>query len=161
MTTSAFNKCVDGLADNLYRFVLKNIRQEDKAMDIVQDTFEKAWRKVDRIEADKAKAYLFRTAYTTMLDQIRKDKFETELEVVKDDPATKGAQYSDLSEILEQAIQKLPDIQRSVIMLRDYEGYSYEEIGEVTGLNESQVKVYIYRGRKKLQQYIGSIEAVI
>ena len=50
---------------------------------------------------------------------------------------------------------------RSVILLRDYEGYSYNEIAEITGLNEAQVKVYIYRGRLFLKKYIGSIETVI
>ncbi|MFN3343931.1 MAG: RNA polymerase sigma factor, partial [Flavobacteriales bacterium] len=70
-------------------------------------------------------------------------------------------QYSDLKEILNEALQKLPEIQRSVVMLRDYEGYNYEEIGEITNLNESQVKVYIFRARKFLKEYIGSMEAVI
>ena len=72
-----------------------------------------------------------------------------------------NSQYSDLKEILNEALNQLPEIQRSVIMLRDYEGYSYEEIGEITSLKEAQVKVYIFRGRKFLKEYIGSIEAVI
>jgi RNA polymerase sigma-70 factor (ECF subfamily) len=46
-------------------------------------------------------------------------------------------------------------------MLRDYEGYSYEDIEQITGLNESQVKVYIYRGRVSLKNYIGKIENVL
>lgn len=46
-------------------------------------------------------------------------------------------------------------------MLRDYEGYSYQEIGEITGLSESQVKVYIYRARVFLRKYIGKMEVVI
>jgi RNA polymerase sigma-70 factor (ECF subfamily) len=70
-------------------------------------------------------------------------------------------QYKGLNEILEQALKRLPEIQRSVILLRDYEGYSYQEIGEITGLNESQVKVYIYRGRLALKKFIGSMEAVL
>ena len=55
----------------------------------------------------------------------------------------------------------MPEIQRSVVMLRDYEGYSYDEIGEICNLNESQVKVYIYRARLFLKEYIGSMERVI
>jgi RNA polymerase sigma-70 factor (ECF subfamily) len=62
---------------------------------------------------------------------------------------------------LDKALNTLNEIQRSVILLRDYEGYSYEEIGEITGLNESQVKVYIYRARLALKQYIGSLENVL
>jgi len=70
-------------------------------------------------------------------------------------------QYTDINEILHKAIEKLPDIQRSVLLLRDYEGYSYKEIGEITELNESQVKVYIYRARMFLKDYIGDLEKVI
>ena len=70
-------------------------------------------------------------------------------------------QYKGLDEILEQALSRLPDIQRSVILLRDYEGYSYEEIGQITGLNASQVKVYIYRGRLSMKRFIGSMESVL
>jgi len=69
--------------------------------------------------------------------------------------------YSDIKEILDEGLRRLSEIQQSVILLRDYEGYSYEEIGEITGLNESQVKVYIYRARVFLKNYIGQIERVI
>ena len=69
--------------------------------------------------------------------------------------------WSDLKNILNEALERLSDVQRSVILLRDYEGYSYEEIGQITGLNESQVKVYIYRARLFLKEYIGSPDNVI
>jgi len=83
------------------------------------------------------------------MDDIRSDRFNH------------SDQYSDLNEILHQAISQLPEVQRTVILLRDYEGYSYEEIAEITGLNESQVKVYIFRGRLFLKNYIGKPERVI
>jgi RNA polymerase sigma factor (sigma-70 family) len=70
-------------------------------------------------------------------------------------------QYSDLNEILHEALDRLPPVQKSVIMLRDYEGYSYEEIEKITGLNESQVKVYIYRGRLALKEYLVKMEYVV
>ena len=58
-------------------------------------------------------------------------------------------------------MEKLPEVQKSAILLRDYEGYSYKEIGEILELQESQVKVYIFRARKFLQNYLKSIETVI
>ena len=70
-------------------------------------------------------------------------------------------QTPDLQQVLHNAVNRLPEIQRTVVLLRDYEGYSYEEIGEITGLNESQVKVYIFRARAYLKSYIGSLEKVI
>ena len=66
-----------------------------------------------------------------------------------------------MQETLHNALDQLPDIQRTVILLRDYEGYDYAEIGKITDLKESQVKVYIFRARKKLKQILVSVEAVL
>ena len=67
----------------------------------------------------------------------------------------------DLKQVLDAGLATLPDIQRSVVLLRDLEGYNYEEIAEITGLNLPQVKVYIYRGRAALKEYIGKLELVL
>jgi len=71
------------------------------------------------------------------------------------------SQYTDLNEILHKALDLLPEQQKSSVMLRDYEGYSYKEIGEITGLSEAQVKINIYRGRVALKNFIGKIETVL
>ncbi|NJM16278.1 MAG: hypothetical protein HC896_13690 [Bacteroidales bacterium] len=55
----------------------------------------------------------------------------------------------------------MPEVQRTLILLRDYEGYSYNEIASITGLTEAQVKVYIFRGRVALKSFIGNIQTVI
>ncbi|HCA83103.1 MAG TPA: RNA polymerase sigma factor [Flavobacteriales bacterium] len=161
MTTQEYNQSVDQFSDNLYRFALKNMRDEEKAKDIVQDTFERLWMKVTDVNFEKVKSYLFTTAYNAMVDLSRREKKVGEYNETKVRRMGHNEQYSDLKEILNEALQKLPEIQRSVVMLRDYEGYNYEEIGEITNLNESQVKVYIFRARKFLKEYIGSMEAVI
>ena len=161
MTVTEFNTCVDQYADNLYRFILKNLRDEDKAKDVVQDTYEKLWLKVSEVESTNAKSYMFTTAYRTMIDLIRQDKKQGSIEEAERQVLGHSKQYSDLKEILNEALSKLPEIQRSVIMLRDYEGYHYNEIGVITGLTEAQVKVYIFRGRQFLKNYIGKAENVI
>jgi RNA polymerase sigma factor (sigma-70 family) len=161
MTTAQYNQCVDTYADGVYRFILKNIRDEEKARDIVQDSFEKMWVKVADISKEKARAYLFTTAYRTMIDVIRRDSRQAAFDegVFRETAYHDG--YSDLKEVLQRAVAQLPEKQRSVIMLRDYEGYSYQEIGEITGMNESQVKVYIYRARVFLKNYIRSMDMVL
>ena len=63
MTVSEFNTCVDNYSDNLYRFILKTIRDKDIAKDLVQDTYEKLWLKVSDVESTNAKSYMFTTAY--------------------------------------------------------------------------------------------------
>ncbi len=162
MTAAEYNNCVNAYADGLFRFILKNIKDEEKARDIVQDTFEKIWIKVNEVEFSKAKSYLFTAAYHTMIDAIRKEKKASDIDDISEyehSSTTNG--FNDLKKVLNNALMKLNDIQRSVILLRDYEGYSYEEIGEITGLNESQVKVYIYRARVFLKEYIGSLDQVL
>lgn len=161
MTLSEYNTCVDLHSDGLYRFILKQIRDKDVARDIVQDTFEKMWRKVDQIENEKSKSYLFTTGYHTMIDYTRRAKKQGSFNEVNENQLGHEKNYSDLKEILNEALDKLPEIQKTVILLRDYEGYDYAEIGEITNLSESQVKVYIFRGRQFLKNYIGKMEVVI
>jgi RNA polymerase sigma factor (sigma-70 family) len=161
MNAREYNHSVDLYSDNVFRFILKNIRDEDRARDIVQDSFEKLWRNAENVNFEKVKSYLFTTAYHTMIDVLRKDKRHTFMEDYQVPEDTHDEQYSDLAEILNAAVKRLPDIQRSVIILRDYEGYSYQEIGDITELSEAQVKVYIYRARVFLKNYIGKMEVVL
>lgn len=161
MNSEQYNESVDLYADGMFRFILKNIKDEDKARDIIQDSFEKLWRNIENVNHQKVKSYLFTTAYHTMIDLIRREKRKEDFENVDVKKYSHSDQYSDLKEILDAALEKLSDIQRSVILLRDYEGYSYAEIASITDLTVSQVKVYIYRARKYLKQYIGSIETLV
>ena len=162
MTTAEYNSCADLYSDGVYRFILKNIKDRDTAQDIVQESYVRMWERVKEVAYEKARAYLFTTAYHTMIDHIRKNQRLSSLddsytETHDESPGT----YNDLKEVINEAVAKLPEIQRSVIMLRDYEGYSYEEIGEILQLNDSQVKVYIFRARTFLKQYIGSLDLVL
>jgi RNA polymerase sigma factor (sigma-70 family) len=161
MTAAEYNLCVDNHADGVYRFILKNLGDEEQSRDVVQEAFTRLWEKRRDVEGDKAKSYLFTTAYHHMIDVIRKAKRQTRLEEYHTSHMTFESPGIDLKEVLNEAVERLPEIQRTVVLLRDYEGYSYEEIGNITGLNESQVKVYIYRARVFLKNYIGSLQNVI
>lgn len=161
MTIKEYNKTVDLFADGVFRFILKNLGDTESSNDIVQESFVRLWDKHKDVEFEKAKTYLFTSAYHIMIDMIRKEKNKKKYSENASLESFAKNDFSDLSEILNKAVAQLPEIQRTVVMLRDYEGYSYEEIGKITGLNESQVKVYIYRARKTLKQYIGSMDVVI
>jgi RNA polymerase sigma factor (sigma-70 family) len=162
MTIAEFNYCVDQYSDGLYRFVLKNIRDEAAAKDIIQDTYEKMWVKHDDITSGKAKSYLFTAAYHTLIDYTRRQKKKADYDEIEEEVTMlSNNTYTDLKENLEWALQQIPEVQRSVILLRDYEGYNYDEIGEITGLSESQVKVYIYRGRLALRKLIGNPQVLV
>jgi RNA polymerase sigma factor (sigma-70 family) len=153
MTINEYNKCVDLYSDNVYRFAMKSVRDEDTANDLVQDTFMRLWQHVDKVNLETAKPYLFKIANNLMIDLYRKNKF-VDSNPIDSEKYSYSQEYSDLKEQLDKALDNLAQIQKTVIMLRDYEDYSYEEIGQITGLSESQVKVYIYRARKNLKDYL-------
>jgi RNA polymerase sigma-70 factor (ECF subfamily) len=161
MTVKDYNRAVDEYADAVYRFIRADLRDDDRSHDIVQDSFEKLWKHVAEIEYPVVKSWLFSTAYHTMIDIIRKEKRMTGFEETSEADLLTDSQYNDLNEILHAALERLPEQHRSAVLLRDYEGYSYKEIGEITGLTEAQVKINIYRGRMALKNYIGKIETVI
>ena len=148
MTVQDFNNCVDNYADGVYRFIVKNIGHEADAQDIVQTSFEKLWVNREKVEAEKVKSYLFTVAYHQMIDHIRKDKKKSttdNFEEVKGH--TNTSSNAELKQILLRAINELNPTQKSLVLLKDYEGYSYHEIGEIMNLSESQVKVYLHRAR--------------
>jgi RNA polymerase sigma factor (sigma-70 family) len=161
MTVKEYNRSVDEFSDSVYRFIRANLKDEERANDIVQDSYEKLWRNVNGIEYPVVKSWLFTTAYHTMIDIIRKEARMTLLDDSDSHDWISEPQYSDLNEILHLALERLPENQKSLVLLRDYEGYSYKEIGEITGLSEAQVKINIYRGRVALKNFIGKIETVI
>lgn len=161
MTLDQYNIAVDAHADGIYRFAVKHLRDTDIAKDVVQESFARLWQKVDAVDGTKAKSYLFTTAHHIMVDEVRKGGRSARMEDRHEDLQWGSQGQPDLKEVLDAALATLSEVQRSVVLLRDLEGYSYEEIAELTRLNITQVKVYIYRGRTALKEYIGKLENVI
>lgn len=160
MTEKEYNECVTLYADNVYRFIVKNLRHEADAQDVVQTSFEKLWVNRDNVDYTKSKSYLFTIAYNQMIDHIRKVKRIVLKEEINPLAQVTTEQPNQLKKALNEALAKLNETQRSLVMLKDYEGYSYMEIAEIMDLNESQVKVYLHRARLVLRDYIVKMENV-
>jgi RNA polymerase sigma factor (sigma-70 family) len=160
MTEREYNQCVNQYADNVYRFIVKNLRHEEDARDIVQTAFEKLWRNREAVETEKSKSYLFTVAYNQMIDHIRKNKRIQLKEDFSEDGRVQHTNTGNLKKTLMDALNRLNETQKSLVMLKDYEGYSYEEIGKIMSLTESQVKVYLHRARLTLREYLVSPENV-
>src|SRR5882757_934545 len=161
MTEKEYNECVRLYADNVFRFILKNLRQEEDARDVVQSAFEKLWKNRQGVEAAKSKSYLFTIAYHQMIDHLRKTKRIQLREEFREETRVSDKPVHNLKKVLEEALSRLNETQRSLVLLKDYEGYSYSEIGQITGLNESQVKVYLHRARIQLKNYLVKLENLI
>ena len=160
MTNEEYNICVNELADRVFRFVIKNIRQEADARDIVQQSFEKLWVKHETVAFEKAKSYLFTTAYHTLVDWTRKNKRVDIVENVPEVSMKNQHHNFELKDTLNNALKQLSAIQKRVVLLRDYEGYSYKEIAGITNISEAQVKVYIFRARKNMHKILTQMEKV-
>ena len=135
MTDLEFNICVDDYSDGVYRFILKISKNKEDTRDIVQTAFEKLWVNREKVKTLKAKSYLYTVAYHLMIDQLRKeskiimtDSFDENANAI-----TQGS--SELKQLLLEAINNLNPTQKSLILLKDYEGYSYQEIGEIMQLS--------------------------
>jgi len=161
MTEKDYNNCVDLNADGVYRFIVKNIQHNEDARDIVQTAFEKLWVNRNSVDPLKAKSYLFTVAYHQMIDHIRADK---KMNLTNNyEEANANATYQnnhELKQVLLRAINELNPTQKSLVLLKDYEGYSYQEIGEIMNLSESQVKVYLHRARLLLKTKLSHFEKV-
>lgn len=161
MTEREYNECVNQYADNVYRFIVKNLKHEEDARDVVQSAFEKLWINRQEVETAKSKSYLFTIAYHQMIDHIRKSKRTVLRDDFREEVKVYDKPMHNARKILQEALARLNETQRSLVMLKDYEGYNYEEIGKIMNLNESQVKVYLHRARVQLKKYLVSPEQVI
>jgi RNA polymerase sigma factor (sigma-70 family) len=154
LTKDEYNIAVKEHANALYGFGLKFLRDSENAQDIVQDVFEKLWVNRSAVEFGKAKSWMFTTAYHAILNFIKRRK---RMDYDSDGLPEKGTSTKlefVLNEVVERAISILPPLQKSIILLRDLEGYSYQEIGEILEISDSQVKVYLFRARNKIKKQL-------
>lgn len=160
MDAKSYNACVHEWADALFRFACKTTGNEEDARDIVQSSFEVLWQKKESVAPEKGKAFLFQVAYNQSVDMYRKKgRIQYQEELKHGD--SHNPSNPDLKRVLERALAQLDDQARALVLLKDYEGYRYEEIARITGLSDTQVKVYLHRARKTLKQYLVSVENII
>lgn len=154
MNNKEYNQVVKTHSNNLYRFILKMLKNKDCANDIVQDAFIKLWQNLKDVDFNKAKAWLFTTARNQTLNQLKRDKrIDSMSHHTFNEPYSSNTDF-ELKELIDKSLDQLPEIQKSIILLRDLEGYDYKEIGEILNLSESQVKVYLFRGRQKIKEIL-------
>jgi len=160
MDAKEYNDCVKQWADALFRFAWKCSRHKEDARDLVQNAFEILWTKKETVSPEKAKAFLFQIAYNQSVDLFRKkQRMPLSEPPILSDFSPPG--HPDLKRILDKAFEQLDTQAKALVLLKDYEGYSYEEISGITGLSLTQVKVYLHRTRKQLKQYLISVEHII
>ena len=162
MDRSQYNQCVEQYADLLFRFAFSSLRNREQAEDVVQESFARVWERLNTVDYDKAKSYLFTIAHHAIIDEVRQRQCLTNIDSCQvEDLKSSPAPYPDVNDILHKTLATLPEAQRNAVLLRDYEGYSYQEIGEITGMTEAQVKINIFRARSTLKNKLKSIDNLI
>ncbi len=154
MTEKEYNIAVKTLSHRLFGYVFKSLRDREDSNDIVQDSFMKLWENKHKVDPAKAKAWLFTTAHNALINFVKKRGRSTSLDALNIDRGKEDKHAFELKDIIDMALSKLPEQQKTIVLLRDYEGYNYSEIGKILKLNESQVKVYLFRARKKIKEQI-------
>lgn len=158
MEQSVYTNIVRENQVGLMRYALNFLGSTDDARDIVQDVFEKLWLHSERIDVEKAKGWLYTAAHNTMLNFIKRRNRISYMQSVQLEGGSCEDRFTfESNEIIEKTVSMLPPLQKSILLLRDLEGYSYEEIGSMLELNPSQVKVYLFRARLKVKNQLKTI----
>jgi RNA polymerase sigma factor (sigma-70 family) len=147
------------LKEKLYRFALRILANEIDAEDVVQETFVKVWQKSEQLEGiENKEAWCMTVARNLAIDKIRARKKVMSSDIdgfhfLSDHHPTpdRRMENQESLNLVMDKLNSLPEHQREIIHLRDIEGYTYKEIGEMTGYSEEQVKVNLFRARQKLK----------
>jgi RNA polymerase sigma-70 factor (ECF subfamily) len=155
MTNKDYNDCVSKYSDDVYRFVVYSGMDKDSAKDIVQDAFVSLWQKHSEIDVERSKSYLFSTAYNMVGSYFRHEKVVRQYaEGVVEETVTDMDRSYENKDYLYKALNNIPQVQKSALVLKDIEGYSYKEIAEMLELTIQQVEVYIFRARVALKKQL-------
>ena len=152
MTANEYNKCVNAYADGMYRFAVSMISDMVEAEDVVQLVFERFWKRHADVQFEAAKTYLFTSVNRACIDYFRRKKTSRNtIELKPEHDANVSGHNYDTKQLVQEMLSHLTEDQKRLILLRDYEGYSYKEIAEMMNVTEGQVKTNLFRTRKKLQ----------
>ena len=172
----AYNILVDRYRDAVYSVALRYMRRIDLADDVTQDAFLRAYDALDTFRNEEGrgfKSWLLRIAANRALDVLRYEgrRPASSLDAALDnedsswEPETRAGHPVDLAEQaalqrhLESALGELPEDQRLAVILFDVEGYSYEEIAEISGVAVGTIKSRLHRGRGRLREILNEDEA--
>lgn len=154
-----YQQAIEQHRKRIYSFAHYSLRKSVDAEDVTQEVFIKLWQHWQKIDHEKLGAWLMRVAHNAVIDHVRRrqpirenvDEYaDVEVQTEHYDSGIEIDQAT-FKQSLQAAIKDLDEPFRSIIIMRDIQGLSYAEMQATLNLNESQVKVYLHRGRRKLR----------
>jgi len=156
-----FLKWVDAYQDQAWTLARYLLKDPAEAEDACQEAFVKLWHHQDRIDADKIRPWLMRVTRNLCLDRLRRRHPTEEWQEWQQPDDSHGPmqdlQQHELGEWLKHSINGLTEPYRSLVVLRDVQQHSYEEVANVLELSLTQVKVYLHRARKQLREQLAEV----
>ena len=164
----AFNELLGAHERRMYAVALRMCGNAEDAQDCLQEAMLRVWRAISGFKGQSSfSTWVYRITMNTCLDELRKRKNRpnTSLDTLVEagwsppdegDTPEKHALRREARQSLEGFIQELPEDMRAAVVLRDIQGYAYEEIAEILGANVGTVKSRISRGREKLREKISA-----
>ncbi len=161
MDARHYNDCVKQWSDGLFRFARRCTGSAEDAQDAVQTAFAALWEARERVEVQSAKAWLFQVAYRQSVSAFKHNRRQVSEAVLEEKGVSPDDARRQVQQTLNEALYRLDEQSRALVLLKDLEGYKYEEIAGITGLTDAQVRVYLHRARKQLKEHLVSVEAVL
>lgn len=157
---ASFSFLVEKYQNMVFTLAMKMLKHREESEEVSQDTFIKAYKSLSKFHGEsKFSTWLYRIAYNTCLDSIKKNtKYNSNVEIneitsnqiFQAENVFDSLEHKERSEIIQKCMNKLPDDERALIHLFYFEELSLKEIVDVTSLTEGNVKVKLFRARKKL-----------
>lgn len=164
--TQAFSKLVDEYKDLVFTLAIRMLKNREEAEEVSQDTFIKAYKSINKFQGDsKLSTWLYRIAYNTSLDRIKKNKKYlkdipidefTEREVKSIDNALDNLITLEKNQAIKNCIEKLPSDDSALMTLYYFDELSLKEMSEILNLTANNIKVKLFRCRKKLATILKS-----
>jgi len=160
----AFSSIVERHKDNVYNLALKICGNREDAEEVAQDSFVKAFRALSSFKGKSSFAtWLYRIVYNTSMTFVRKNKLDILrleefpvdcVDFIRSNAMEEEAEIEYMKILLSYAMQKLDHEDRAIVTMHYYQDLSYSEICSITGLSRSNIKVRLFRTRKKMQEII-------
>lgn len=158
--TNAFTVLVDRYKDLVFTLALRMVKNREEAEEVSQDTFIKVYKSLNRFKGDsKFSTWIYRVAYNTCLDRLKKNKRQeytvaideyTEHQVKTLENALDALEEQEKQLAIKKCLEMLPSEDSFILTLYYFEELSLDEISKITGLKPNNVKVKLFRSRKKL-----------
>jgi len=160
----AFSAIIERYQDNVYNLALKICGNREDAEEIAQDSFIKVFRSLRSFKGRSSFAtWLYRIVYNTSITFVRKNKLDIlrledfpvdSVDFMRDSDTEEEAEIEYMKMLLSYALQKLEHEDRAIITMHYYQDLNHTEICTITGLSRSNIKVRLFRARRKIQQII-------